>query len=170
MAPIKKQTKNERRLEKRPWITKGLLKSMQIRDSLFKNLSIEKNSNMIKPIYLRHKIYRNMIVTLLRRSKENYYKNYFDKNKTDIKKTWDGIRDILAVSKKKSTNIDQLNYKNRLLTTDNDKANALNDFFTNIGPTVENKVPKAKQNFKYYLKDPNQNKMVQKLCDENEVN
>ena len=48
-----------------------------------------------------------MIVTLLRRSKENYYKSYFDKNKTDIKKTWDGIRDILAVSKKKSTNIDQ---------------------------------------------------------------
>jgi len=42
MEPIKKQTKNERRLEQRPWILKGLLKSMQIRDSLFKNLSIEK--------------------------------------------------------------------------------------------------------------------------------
>ena len=87
MAPIKKQTKNERRLEKRTWITKGLLKSMQIRDSPFENLSTEKNPNMSKNIHLRHKIYRNMIVTLLRRSKENYYKSYFDKNKTDIKKT-----------------------------------------------------------------------------------
>ena len=39
MAPIRKQTKNEKRLEQRPWITKGLLKSMQIRDSLYRELS-----------------------------------------------------------------------------------------------------------------------------------
>ena len=63
-----------------------------------------------KNISTRHKYYRNLIVTLLRRSKENYYKNYFDKNKNNVKKTWDGIRYILAVSKKNTINIDQLNY------------------------------------------------------------
>ena len=36
MAPYKKQTKREKRLEQRPWITKGILKSMKICDSLFK--------------------------------------------------------------------------------------------------------------------------------------
>ena len=111
-----------------------------------------------------------MIVTLLRWSKENYYKNYFDKNKNNIKKTWDGIRIILAVSKKNTINIDQLNYKNRQLSSNSDKANALNDFFTNIGPSIEKKVPKAKNDFKFYLKNPNPNKMELVLCDETEVN
>jgi len=151
MAPRRKQTKNEKRLEQRPWITKGLLKSMQIRDSLYKELS-NGNPETKKNISIRHKYYRNLIVTLLRRSKENYYKNYFDKNKNNVKKTWDGIRNILAVSKKNTINIDQLNCKNRQLSSNSDKANALNDFFTNIGPLIEKKVPKAKNDFKFYLK------------------
>jgi len=79
MAPIRKQTKNEKRLEQRPWITKGLSKSMQIRDSLYKELS-NGNPQTKKNISIRHKCYRNLIVTLLRRSKENYYKNYSNVN------------------------------------------------------------------------------------------
>ena len=84
MAPLKKQTKREQRLEKRPWITKGLLKSMKIRDSLYKDLT-KKNNNPIEKrnISICYKKYRNLIITLLRRSKENYYKSYFEKNKND---------------------------------------------------------------------------------------
>ena len=62
---------------------------------------------------------------------------------SNIKKTWDGIRSILSIAKKKATTIEQLNYKNRILTK-NDKANALNDFYSNIGSSVENKIPKSK--------------------------
>ena len=86
MAPIKKQTKRELRTEQRPWITKGILTSMKIRDSLYKKLT-EKNDNPLEKrnTSIRYKNYRNMIVSLLRKSKENYYQSFFEKNKNDVK-------------------------------------------------------------------------------------
>ena len=69
MAPIRKLSKNELRLEKRPWITKGILVSMHIRDKLSKRLSKMKNPLEKRIVFKHFKMYRNMIVTLLRRSK-----------------------------------------------------------------------------------------------------
>ena len=71
---------------------------MKKRDLLYKNLT-SKNDNPVehRSISFEYKKYRNLIVTLLKRSKENYFQNYFEKNKNDVKKTWNGIRNILAV-------------------------------------------------------------------------
>ena len=146
MAPIKKMTQNEQRLEQRPWITKGILKSMKIRDSLYKKI-VKKDNPQREEILVKYKKYRNSIVTLQRKSKEMYFQNFFETNKNDVKKTWKGIKNILAVSKKKVTSIDYLSYKGKMCKNDNDKANALNDFFTNIGKMVVNKIPKSKKRF-----------------------
>ena len=60
MAPLKKQTKREQRLENRPWITKGILVSMKKRDELLKKL-IKENDNPLEKIKIskEHKKYRN---------------------------------------------------------------------------------------------------------------
>ena len=140
MAPIRKISRNEIRLQQRPWITHGILTSMKIRDKLLKQSS--KSKDPVKKItyYNLFKKYRNLIVTLQRRSKGNYYQNYFESYRSDVKKTWDGIRNILNVSKKKNTHIDQLNNKNSISYSNIDKANTLNDFFVNIGASVEAKM------------------------------
>ena len=96
MAPLKKMTHNEQRLKLRPWISKGILKSIKVRNSLYKQMAI----NNSPEITSKYKQYRNLIVTLQKRSKELYYKSFFEKNKNDIKKTWKGIKNILSVSKK----------------------------------------------------------------------
>ena len=73
MAPIRKLTKKEIGLNQRPWITKGLLTSMKKRDKLLK-LSTSSCDPLEKINFFNHfKKYRNLIVTLLRRSKCNYY-------------------------------------------------------------------------------------------------
>ena len=96
MAPLKKMTHNEQRLKLRPWISKGILKSIKVRNSLYKQMAI----NNSPEITSKYKQYRNLIVTLQKRSKELYYKSFFEKNKNDVKKTWKGIKNILSVSKK----------------------------------------------------------------------
>ena len=143
---------------------------MKKRDLLYKKLT-KKNDNPLekRTISLNYKKYRNLIITLLKRSKANYFQNYFEENKNDVKKTWNGIRNILAVSKKKITKIDQLNYKDELLFKNKDKANALNNFFRNIGTVVENKIPKSKHNFQEYLKTPNLQTLMHQPCDASEV-
>ena len=99
---------------------------MKKRDLLYKKLT-EKHDNPLenRNISFEYKKYRNLIITLLKRSKENYFQNYFEENKNDMKKPWNGIRNILAVSKKKTTIIDQLDYKDKVLFKNKDKANAL---------------------------------------------
>ena len=106
MAPIKKMTKRERRLQQRPWITKGILISMHTRDRMYKQITLTVDPLEKRILFNRFKRFRNLIVTLQRKSKSNYFSEYFEQHQNDIKKTWDGIRNILNVSKKKSSNID----------------------------------------------------------------
>ena len=43
------------------------------------------------------------------------------------------------------------------------------DFYTNIGKTIENKIPQSKWNLKDYLTQPNHNKILHKPCTELEI-
>ena len=51
-------------------------------------------------LHENYKYYRNKIVTLIRLSKKNYYQNYFKENLNNIKKTWNGIKQIINISNK----------------------------------------------------------------------
>ena len=86
MAAYRKMTQKEIRLEQRPWITRGLLVSMGVRDKLYKRRCSEKNSQIKCEISELYKRYRNMVVSLLKRSKKNYYSFFFLHNQANVKK------------------------------------------------------------------------------------
>ena len=48
----------------------------------------------------KYKYYRNKICSLIRLSKKICYQDYFERHKTNMKKTWEGINDILHRRKK----------------------------------------------------------------------
>ena len=127
-----------------PWITSGILKSMWVRDDLCKRRNKERDPDIKSQFTVLFKRYRNTIVTLLRRSKENYYSSNFLQNQSDVKKTWDGIRNLINGSKKKTQTPTKIIYKNEGKVSDIDMAESLNDFFVNIGLSVEAKIPKSK--------------------------
>ena len=86
MTPYRKMTRKEIRLEQRPWITRGLLVSMGVRDKVYKRRYSEKNPQIKCEISELYKRYRNMIVSLLQRSKKNYYSCFFIHNQANVKK------------------------------------------------------------------------------------
>ena len=86
-APLKMISKLVAKTFTKPWISKGLRVSIKIKNALF-------YSN-----HLKYKIYRNSIVTLTRASKRLYYHTYFSSNLSNMKKTWDGIRDLIGGAK-----------------------------------------------------------------------
>ena len=100
MAPMKKLTAKEIGLKQRPWITTGLLKSMSSRDKLYKDFVAEKDPLLRSEKFTSYKQKRNMVTTLLRRSKNDYYNMFFMEHKSNVKKTWLGIRDLISVTKK----------------------------------------------------------------------
>ena len=76
-APLVPVSKRKAKLYCKPWITKGIRKSITIKNSLFYSGNSEK-----------YKYYRNKILTLTRISKKVYYHKYFEDNFSNIKKTW----------------------------------------------------------------------------------
>ena len=78
------------------WITKGILKSIKYRDSLYKKIKIsqigtvEYNTNKINLC-----TYNKILKRSIRIAKINYYSSCFNKYKNDIKKTWQTISDIM---------------------------------------------------------------------------
>ena len=129
MAPIKRLTNREIGLKQRPWITRDILNLMKERDNFHKNYLSEKdpfNKNIIFSVYKRK---RNEIVEQIRLSKNQYFAEFFEKNKSNAKKTWEGIRDIVSISKKNRTIPKEIIYNNVSHTNTIDMAKSFNDFF-----------------------------------------
>ena len=169
LAPYRKMNRREIKLGQMPWITQGILVSMAIRDDYYKHLKSEKDPDIKAQFSVLYKRYRNMIVNLLRRSKNNYYAVYFVNNQSNIKKTWDGIRDLINVSKKKNSSPSKLVYKNEEKVSNADMAECLNDFFVKIGASIEAKIPKPKESFSSYLKHPNNKSIFLCPCSPDEI-
>lgn len=169
MAPIHRLSKKEINLLRLPWITNGLLKSMRNRDRLYGLSSKETDPLKKSKLYNDFKKKRNMIKTLIRKSKRDYYATYFEENRTDIKKTWQGIRDVVNISKKSRVSPLQINYKKEIITSKKGMTNALNNFFVNTGNMVEGKIPKGKNNFTEYLGDSNLRSIFLNPVDNEEI-
>ena len=90
-------------------------------------------------------------------------------NQGNVKKTWDGIRNVINVSKKKKTSPTKTIYKNEIKSSNIDMAESLNDFFIHVGSTLEKNIPKSNKTFTSYLGNANKNSIFLKPCDNTEL-
>ena len=110
-----------------------------------------------------------MIKVLVRQSKRDYYAHFFEEYKSDTKKTWEGIRNIVNISKKNRVVPVELNYNNETKTDKSDMAESFNEFFVGIGNMVEAKIPKGKLHFSDFLGNSSPNSIFLKPVDTDEV-
>ena len=130
--------------------------SIKIKNKLYKQFCKATNPESRKQLHESFKNYRNLTITLTRISKEKYYKSFFEDNKKDSKKVWEGIRSIINVKNEKSSNI-SLNIDNETITDDLTISNHFNNFFTSVAKNLVNKIPKTPKSFHSYLKSSNEN-------------
>ena len=103
-----------------------------------------------------YKKYRNKITELLRISKQTYYQNYFEENKKNSKRIWQGIHEIISSQKsKKDSSISTIIVDSNNITAPTEMAENSNIFFTSIRKNLQNKIPPTKKTFTDYLKTPN---------------
>jgi len=169
MAPVKKLSHKERGLKKSPWITHGILNSMNKRDYLYKKFTLENDPGLKSALKISYNSYRNRIITLLRISKKQYFSQYFEEHNTNIKKTWEAIRDIINVSKKSSKKINKIVHNSQHITDNRGIADAINNFYTGIGSSIEAKIPQSKKSFQAYLGDSNPNSICLEECTLEEI-
>ena len=104
-------------------ISKEIMHITRIRNNFFRNKSDE-----YKRKYSKH---QNYCVSLLRKSKKNYYNNLNGKKITDSKTFWKKFKLFLSYktpSDEKTTLIE----KDKIIKTDSKTTNILNTFFSTI--------------------------------------
>jgi len=75
----------------KPWLTKGIQRSLKNKNKLYKKL-IKRPTPENK---LKYKQYRNKLHHLIRISKKRHYKEKFEQTQGNVKKTWSLINEII---------------------------------------------------------------------------
>lgn len=139
----------------KPWITAGLITSIQHRDKmkvrLLKNYSLELENE--------YKNYRNRINHLIRKTKNEFYQTKIAEAGNDYKKIWSLINNISGkTEKKKVDNTDILITGTKECTNNNlEKANIFNSYFKNVGIDMAKNIPKIE-----YPKNINNTEIVER--------
>ena len=112
---------------------------------------------------------RSLITTLIRSSKPQYYKDFFNEHCKSAKKTWEGIRSIIKVSTKNRFLPTKLRDRINHITDRKEMAYKFNEFYVNIGNMVEEKIPQAKSKFSDFLKNSMTNSIFLSPVDDKEM-
>ena len=145
-APLSKLSSKKQKQLKKPWITKGIRTSIKKKNNLYHKFMRKKEVDL----YNKYKVYRNKITHLIRHSKKNYYLDYFNKFKTNMKKLWQGIKELINLSTPVSSPI-CLQEENELITNPLLIANKFNTYFNKLASNIVSKMKPAKKSHKDFL-------------------
>ena len=96
-APLRKVTKRKLTFRFKPWITLGLQKSISVKNSLFVKFIKSNDVNQKNEMHIKYKQYRNLLSTLLKRSKQSYFTTFFNGNLNNLKSTWKGTKNLSSL-------------------------------------------------------------------------
>ena len=108
-------------------------------------------------------------MTLTRATKFNHYNNYFQENRLNLFKTWEGIRDIINITKKSKNNINSIQVNGRDITDPAIIANEFNNHFTTIAKEIDTKLIAPNLQFLNYLSEPVEETLTFRATNELEV-
>ena len=93
--PIKKKKFNRYKHKINKWITRGILKSINTKNMLYKELvqTSKRNVDAYEHLKVRFNRYRNILKHSIKDARRVYFQNIFAKFKHDIKRTWSIINE-----------------------------------------------------------------------------
>ena len=152
--------------KQKPWLSAELIKAIKEKNKLYKLTSenpTSENKNKLSKL-------RNQVTSQIRKEHGKYYQNIINGEKQNIKKLWDLFAHVLnAKRNKEKRNIRELKVNNKSITNDKDIANALNEYFCNVGKNLASKHDDNYDNFKKYLGTPVQDTIDLKSTSTKEV-
>ena len=168
--PLRKLTQREFKRKFKPWLTDEILNLVSRKNKLHDKYVRTKNKDAKTEIHNGYKVLRNQVNEQIRLSKKQYYEKFFTENSKNLKKVWQGIKEIINI-KSKNYNIPNCLEINDELITDIPKISEnFNNYFSNIAENILNSSKhKLGKTFDKYLVNPLNNSFVFEPCDPGEV-
>ena len=98
---------------------------IKIKNKLFYRKKRQPHNENIKRLY---NLFRNRTNRELKRSKRDYYHQYYEQNSNNSKKVWEGIRAIINVKKPNIPSISQLKVNENIIDNPKEIVESLNNF------------------------------------------
>ena len=135
----------------KPWIMHGLQNSIKKKSNIYSRFVKCKNKILKELHPNNYKSYRNLLSTLLKRDKEKYFTNFFNKNIKDIKKTWKGIKTLVSMKQKNNDTPSLITKDEKYINDPASIANTFNNFFTSVAEIVHSKIQFSNKSFRKFL-------------------
>ena len=149
--PLKRINKYKLKFKSKPWITLGSQKSISVKSKLLTNYINKMDPLLKEEFHTKYKIYRNLLSTLMKKSKQAYYDKYFERNWNNIKNTWKGIKSLISLKTVASRIPTVLSLNNGdTITNPYDIANAFNNYFASIAETTKKRINYSHKHFSDY--------------------
>ena len=131
--------KNKHKLS--PWMTAGILRSIKYRDNMYRKL-IKTDSNASEYTSLDNnlRIYKTILRKSIRLAKANYYANRLEQHKSDMRRAWSTINDILNKNRQRKVLPSYIQVKAEKIVSPVDIANQFNNFCAKIGRNISDKI------------------------------
>lgn len=150
-----RQKKND--IPRKCWITPGLLRSINHKHKLYEKY--KKDPNRYGEMY---KHYKNFLTLLIKNTKNNYYKEKINENRYNTKNLWMTVKQIAPQNREH--NVKQIISNGNSYENDSDIANIFNDYYTNVGVDMANRISSVSKPVpthvprpeSFYLKPTNQ--------------
>ena len=107
-----------------------------------------RNLDAYEHLKVRFNRYRNILKQSIKDAKRIYFQSIFAKFKHDIKRTWSIINESLH-RKKKTISSPIVYHNGKTLEDPSEIANAFNEYFISIGPSLANTIDKNNNSRKY---------------------
>ena len=156
--PIRTRKIPHRRRRQEPWVTSGLLISMNKCKKLYK-LHIKDRRNQVK--LEKYTTYNQELKRIKRRAKLNYYTTRCAENKSNSRKLWGTINEVIRKSNNKTEVIEKLKIDDLYEYNGQRISEEFAKYFATIGKSYANNMSKPKTDLKNYLNQiPTQQKSL----------
>ena len=109
-----------------------------MKNKLLANFINTKDSILKEEFHTNYKKYRNLLSTLIKKSKQAYYDKPFERNWNNIKNTWKRIKSLISLKTVASSLPTVLSLDNGdTITNPYDIANTFNRYFASIAETTK---------------------------------
>ena len=135
-APLRKLSRKEVKSKTKSWLTKGLLKSISTKNKLYEQCFKRQKSHL----FLEYITYLNKLTKLKEIAKKIYYQ----------KEQWKIINEIICHKQLQNNCISMITDEQNCKITDKTKiSDLLNDYFANVGPSLDAKILAATKCFNF---------------------
>ena len=160
-APKRKLSRNQQRLLKKPWLTRGIIKSIKSKHTMYTTHFLSNDPVKIAEF----KKYSNKLNQLKNISTKTYFRRRFEMCQSNLKAAWKLIGTLIK-RKTKSQTIPLRTTRN---TNNEDIADQFNKHFIIVGPNLASKIDKSNENPKQYISSSSINSFVMENVSEDQV-